>query len=83
VCVFDQNLAHPPNLPPPSPPLFPSQLAYFVAWPTRGSAVILVGMPSDDRLKRQLGRPPAELAERAAAARAAAAAAAGAGRERE
>lgn len=64
---------------PPTPPL--PQLAYFVAWPTLGSAIILVGMPSDDKLKRDLQRPPGELAAAATAARAAAAAAANAGRK--
>ena len=59
----------------------PPQLAYFVAWPTLGSAIILVGMPSDDKLKRDLQRPPGELAAAAANARAAAAAAANAGRK--
>ena len=53
----------------------PFKLAYFFAWPTLGSSIILIGMPSDEKLKRELSKPDSELAARGAAARAAAAAA--------
>lgn len=74
----------PLSLPFPSPPNNPfplPQLAYFFAWPTLGSAIILVGMPSDEKLKRELSKPEAELAARGAEARAAAAAAVARGRQ--
>jgi hypothetical protein len=61
----------------------PFKVAYFVAWPTLGSAIILTGMPSDDRVKAELRRPPADVAAIGASARAAAAAAAAAGRRLE
>lgn len=79
---FDRflSLSHlgldPLNHPTPSNP----QLAYFFAWPTLGSAIILVGMPSDKKLKRELSKPEAELEARGAEARAAAAAAIARGR---
>ena len=32
--------------------LRPSQVAYFLSWPTLGSAIILTMMPSEDRMRQ-------------------------------